>query len=218
MSKFTSWHDFPVISWYGSWQSHLSVFFSFLLLTGGEIAGISIAGAGLCLVLIGVLIWLKYRKRSGETKVFLETQLALLRLISKSLKWNPKYDSQGHCPTRRNHNLKYLEKILQNKIIVVVIIINSYSSSPNGLWGNSPFGARNDNCLSKIQLVGQKYRDKTTVASKTRFSRRCFGFQSRRFLLLVSHVTFHPKSTVKKLSRLIWVTARVCYSNSNVSL
>ena len=40
-------------------------------------------------------------------------------------------------------------------------------------------GERN-NCFSKIQLVGRKYRDKKTLASKTRFSRHCFGFQSRR--------------------------------------
>ena len=26
-----------------------------------------------------------------------------------------------------------------------------------------------------IQLVGQKYRDKTTLADKTRFSHHCFG-------------------------------------------
>ena len=31
-------------------------------------------------------------------------------------------------------------------------------------------GKRNNNCFSKIQLVGQKYRDKITLASKTRFS------------------------------------------------
>ena len=43
------------------------------------------------------------------------------------------------------------------------------------------------NSFSKIQLVGQKYRDKTTLASKTRFSRHCFGFQSRRFSLLVGY-------------------------------
>ena len=42
-------------------------------------------------------------------------------------------------------------------------------------------------CFSEIQLVGQKYRDKTTLASKTRFSRHCFGFQSRRFSLLVGY-------------------------------
>ena len=42
-------------------------------------------------------------------------------------------------------------------------------------------------CFSKIQLVGQKYRDKTTLACKTRFSRHCFGFQTRRFSLLVGH-------------------------------
>ena len=44
--------------------------------------------------------------------------------------------------------------------------------------------ARGINCFSKIQLVGKKYRDKTTLASKTRFTRHCFGFQSRRFSLL----------------------------------
>ena len=47
-------------------------------------------------------------------------------------------------------------------------------------------GSRN-NCFSKIQLVGQKYRDKTTLASETLFSRHCFGFQSRRFFLLVGY-------------------------------
>ena len=41
--------------------------------------------------------------------------------------------------------------------------------------------------MSKIQLVGQKYRDKTTLASKTRFIRHCFGFESRRFSLLVGY-------------------------------
>ena len=44
-----------------------------------------------------------------------------------------------------------------------------------------------DNCFSKIQLVGQKYRDKTNLASKTRFSRQRFGFQSRHFSLLVGY-------------------------------
>ena len=38
-----------------------------------------------------------------------------------------------------------------------------------------------------IQLVGQKYQDKTTLASKTRFSRHCFGFQSRLFSLQVGY-------------------------------
>ena len=51
-------------------------FFSFLLLTGGAIAGIAIAGAVLCAALIGGLIWWKKSKTSGETKVFLETQPA----------------------------------------------------------------------------------------------------------------------------------------------
>ena len=55
-----------------------------------------------------------------------------------------------------------------------------------GYWLRGHEGERN-NCFSKIQQVGQKYRDKTTLASKTRFSHLCFGFQSRRFSLLVGY-------------------------------
>ena len=42
-------------------------------------------------------------------------------------------------------------------------------------------------CFSKIRLVGQKYPDQTTLANKTRFSRHCFVFQSRRFSPLVGY-------------------------------
>ena len=49
-----------------------------------------------------------------------------------------------------------------------------------GYWLRGHEGERN-NCFGKMQLVGQKYRDKTTLASKARFSRHCFGFQSRPF-------------------------------------
>ena len=55
-----------------------------------------------------------------------------------------------------------------------------------GYWLRGHEGERN-NCFSKIQLVGQKYQDKTTLASKTWFSHHCFGFQSRRFSLLVGY-------------------------------
>jgi len=55
-----------------------------------------------------------------------------------------------------------------------------------GYWLRGQEGERN-NCFSKIQLVDKKYRDKQLKASKTRFSRHCFGFQSRRFLLLVDY-------------------------------
>ena len=47
--------------------------------------------------------------------------------------------------------------------------------------------ARGNNCFSKIQPVGKKYQDKINLSSKTRFSRHCFGFQSRRFSLLVGY-------------------------------
>ena len=55
-----------------------------------------------------------------------------------------------------------------------------------GYWLRGHEGERN-NWFSKIRLVGQKYRDKTTLASKTRFSRHSFGFQSQHFLLLVGY-------------------------------
>ena len=49
-------------------------------------------------------------------------------------------------------------------------LFNNYSSSPNGLWVNSPWGrnfgywlrgheGERNNCFSKIQPVGQKYRE-----------------------------------------------------------
>ena len=38
-------------------------------------------------------------------------------------------------------------------------------------WRRGKEGERN-NCFSKIQIVGQKYRDKTALPSKTRFNRR----------------------------------------------
>ena len=63
-------------------------------------------------------------------------------------------------------------------------------------------GERN-NCFSKILLVGQKYRDKTTLASKTRFSRHCFGFQSRRFSLLVGYDIQPSSSSTNQNAALI---------------
>ena len=65
------------------------------------------------------------------------------------------------------------------------------AESQMGYWRRGHEGERNDivkeTCFRKIQLVSKKYRDKTTLASKTWFSRHCFGFQSRRFSLLVGY-------------------------------
>ena len=52
-------------------------------------------------------------------------------------------------------------------------LFNNYSSRLNGLWVNrrhglltsEPIRARGIIVISKIQLVGQKYRDKTTLGS-----------------------------------------------------
>ena len=64
--------------------------------------------------------------------------------------------------------------------------MGSESIRPHWLLTQGHEGESN-NCFSKIQLVGHKYRDKTTLASKTCFSSHCFGFQSRHFLLLVGY-------------------------------
>ena len=71
-----------------------------------------------------------------------------------------------------------------------------------GYWLRGHEGERN-NCFSKIQLVGQKYGDKTTLARKTRFSRHCFGFQSRRFLLLVGYNIYTSSSSTNQDAALI---------------
>ena len=47
-------------------------------------------------------------------------------------------------------------------------------------------GERN-NCFRKIQLVGQENIETKHLSGETRFSRHCFGFQSRRFSLLVGY-------------------------------
>ena len=62
-------------------------------------------------------------------------------------------------------------------------------SYTGGLWTIDSEAMRASGIIfvAKIQLGGQKYRDKTTLASKTRFSHHCFGFQSRRFSLLVGY-------------------------------
>ena len=49
-----------------------------------------------------------------------------------------------------------------------------------GYWLRRYEGERN-NCFSKIQLVGKKYRDNTTLASKTRFSAIVLVFKAGAF-------------------------------------
>ena len=74
-------------------------------------------------------------------------------------------------------------------------------------WAIDSEGMRN-NCFSKIQLVGQKYQDKTTYASKKRFSCHCFGFQSGRFTLLLTYNTRHKSWNtwvIFPTPMLIWV-------------
>ena len=69
----------------------------------------------------------------------------------------------------------------------MINIIAHSAFSLMGYWLRGHEGERDNYCFSKIQLVGQKYRDKTALASKMRFSHHCFGFQSQRFSLLVGY-------------------------------
>ena len=69
-------------------------------------------------------------------------------------------------------------------------------------WLRGHEGERN-NWLSKIQLVDHKYRNKTTLASKTRFSRYCFGFQSRRLSLLVGYNIWPSSTSTNRNAALI---------------
>ena len=83
----------------------------------------------------------------------------------------------------------------RNAFIAQTFLPSPSSVQPNdtciiglmGYWLRGHESERN-NCFSKIQLVANKYRDNTTLASKTRFSRYCFGFQSRHVLLLVGFI------------------------------
>ena len=92
----------------------------------------------------------------------------------------------GHCSSASSR-LGYLT-IIPRAQIGSWSIAHEAEGRMGYSWLRGHEGERN-NCFSKIQLVGQKYQDKTTLASKTRFSRHCFGFQSRRFLLLVGYNT-----------------------------
>ena len=105
-----------------------------------------------------------------------------------------KADRRLNCVTRGRYSLQCPTRgssVRKGYHFQGLGIFNNYSSSPNGFglmgyWLRGHEGERNI-CFSKVQLVGQKYRDKTTLGSKTRFSRHCFGFQSRRFSLLVGY-------------------------------
>ena len=87
-----------------------------------------------------------------------------------------------------------------------------------GCWLRGHEGERN-NCFRKIQLVGKKNLDKTTLASKMRFSRHCLvrlrpteavlvfatvwnSLNERKYL---SHLaTDHPKAVTTRRAQKNW--------------
>ena len=110
--------------------------------------------------------------------------------------------------------LKTMQAWLDGKKFLA--IFNNYSSSLNGLRVNStwarrpngiltqrPWGQEEYYCFSKILLVGKKYQDKTTYASKMQFSCHCFGFQSQRFSLLVGYNIYPSSGSTNQNATLI---------------
>ena len=53
--------------------------------------------------------------------------------------------------------------------------------------GQMGYSLRSHEPFSKIQPVGQKYLEKTTLASKTHFSHHCLVFKAGPFFLLVGY-------------------------------
>ena len=85
-------------------------------------------------------------------------------------------------------------------------LFNNYSSRPHGLWAIG----------SETMSTSQKYRDKTTLASKTGFSRHCFGFQSRSFTLLVDYNIYPSSNSTNQHAELALTTRGICSRSSRV--
>ena len=118
--------------------------------------------------------------------------------------YRPNTFSFPHNPWKDKSTILFIQNILLFLIGSMTQLINNYSSTLNGLWVNSPWqphGLLTQSCFSKIQLVGQKYWDKTTWASKMRFSRHYFAFQSWLFPQLL--VNYNIYVVVNFLSQVI---------------
>ena len=105
---------------------------------------------------------------------------------------------------RRAGCFHMLQKVPPQNQYFNIRVFNNYSWSPNGLWVNSlwgwrptglltqrPFGLLEWLLISTIQLVCEKYRDKTTWVSETRSSRDCFRIQSWSFSLYQRTITYN---------------------------
>ena len=84
---------------------------------------------------------------------------------------------------------------------------------PRARMGSESMRAKGIVVFSKIQIVGKKYRDETTLASKARFSRHCCGFQIQRFSLLVGYNIYPDSSSTNQNAALIidhWLDFTKC--------
>ena len=76
---------------------------------------------------------------------------------------------------------KILIQVLQSNMEIIYML--QVIMRPKAEWAIESRGheGERNNCFIEIQLVGQKYPDKTIQATKPWTSRHCFGFQSRHF-------------------------------------
>ena len=104
----------------------------------------------------------------------------------RSQNYSLTFQDQGHVAKKKRHSLIWsyippwlvrfsvnIVNVLHSKDAIKFKVINNYSSSPCGLWINSPWGGiegrmgyclrgqegERNNYFSKDQLVGQKYRE-----------------------------------------------------------
>ena len=100
------------------------------------------------------------------TKLFLKVKktqnietLSIVQVLVMLQNAKRKYTAEEVSFERSQHRIYHASRGFD-----LAWLFNNYSSSPKKLRGHE--GERN-NFFRKIQLVGQKYRDKTTLASKS---------------------------------------------------
>ena len=81
---------------------------------------------------------------------------------------------EGECETYLLTNFNIIERVTGYLTIIPWTWMGSESIADEALKGHE--GKRNNYCFSKIQLGGQKYWDKTTLASKNAIQPPLFRF------------------------------------------
>ena len=107
-------------------------------------------------------------------KLTVLTQYYFIALLQCFNPFSPVILVVSECPLLKCFFSSIVNVIIKYDYLAVI----PRAFGPMGYWGHE--GERN-NCFRKIQLVDQKYLDKTTLASKTRFSRNFLVFKASAF-------------------------------------